>query len=301
MGDAQLQLVEVPGAIELTREQVGISDGGFAALELAVPDDFARPGARPQVLLANADSHALCTVAALLPGFASDEAVVAMGDPDRLFAGELPSATVHAATDVLAAEQLMETVATAGDFAVIAPHGGAIERPTDQQAAMVAADPRLDVDLWTCVGRGTDQFRRLHITSDDLSEQSFPGFRTLLEREHRCVVSFHGFNRATKPGTTTALDLIVGGQFDLDARYDLADRIRHALQPKAAFEVFVTTSCSDPFSGLSPRNAVNRLARARGIQIEQSARLRQYPEAPQLVAQAVVGALLAQDGYGNTR
>lgn len=295
MGEAQLRVVEVPGAIQLSREQVCLSEGGFTALELTVPDDFGRPGARRQVLLNDGESYALFTVAALLPGDGPGEASVAMGDPDRLFAGSAPSATVVAMTDVFAAEQLVETVTTPGDVAVIAPHGGAIERHTDEQAATVAADLRLDVDLWACLGRGTDQFRRLHITSDDISEHSFPGFRALLQREHRCAVSFHGFNRATKPGTTTALDLIVGGQFDLDRRYDLADRIRHQLPPEAAFEVYVTTSCRDPLSGLSPRNAVNRLASSRGIQIEQSGRLRRSPDAPRLVAEAVVEALLVWD------
>jgi phage replication-related protein YjqB (UPF0714/DUF867 family) len=294
MTAAQLQVADVPGAIELSREQVCLSEGGFAMLGLVVPDDFTRPGARTQVLLTNAGSHALFTVAAVLPGSGPDQAAVAMGDPDRLFAGDAPSEMVVATTDVLAEEQLVEKVTTAGDVAVIAPHGGAIERDTDDQAALVAADPRLYVDLWVCVGKGTDQFRRLHITSDDLSEQSFPGFRILLEREHRCAVSFHGFNRATKPGTTTALDVIVGGQFDLDRRYEIADRIRHALPAEAAFEVYVTTACSDPFSGLSPLNAVNRLARAGGIQIEQSGRLRQLPYAPRLVADAVADALVAR-------
>jgi phage replication-related protein YjqB (UPF0714/DUF867 family) len=217
-----------------------------------------------------------------------------MGDPDRLFAGAAPSATVSATTDVFAAGQLVETVTESGDVAVIAPHGSAIERHTDEQVAMLGADPRLEIDQWVCVGRGADQFRRLHITSDDISEHSFPGLYALLERTHRCAVSFHGFNRAIKPGTTIALDVIVGGQFDLDRRYDLADRIRHALPPEAEFEVFVTTSCGDPFSGLSPRNVVNRLAGSGGIQIEQSGRLRQFPYAPRLVAGAVAEALLVE-------
>jgi phage replication-related protein YjqB (UPF0714/DUF867 family) len=90
------------------------------------------------------------------------------------------------------------------------------------------------------------------------------------------------------------LDVIVGGQFDLDRRYDLADRIRHALPPEAEFEVFVTTSCGDPFSGLSPRNVVNRLSGSGGIQIEQSGRLRQYLDARRRVAGAVAEALLVE-------
>jgi phage replication-related protein YjqB (UPF0714/DUF867 family) len=291
VAQAQLRVVDAPGDIELAREQVALSEGGFAALELAVPADFTRPGARAQVLLSDGHSHAICTVAAVLPN--PDPAMIAMGNPDRLFAGEVPSEFVTATTDVLAAGQLVETVTPAGDVAVIAPHGGAIERYTDDQAAMVAADARLNADLWVCAGRGTDQFRRLHITSDDLSEQSFPGLRALLARTHRCAVSFHGFNRATKPGTTTALDLIVGGQFDLDGRYEIADRIRHALlTTEAKFEVYVTTSCTDPLSGLSPRNVVNRLAGGGGIQVEQSGRLRECLDARRLVALSIAEALV---------
>ena len=293
MGEAQLDLVDVPGGIELSQEQVCFSVGAFAVLGLTVPDDFNRPGARTQVLLSDRDLHAIVTVAAVLPEVGPEDAMVAMGDPDRLFAGAEPSATVSVTTDVLAAEQILETVTTSGDVAVIAPHGGAIERHTEAQASMVADDPRLDVDLWACAGRGVDQFRRLHITSDDLSEQSFPGFRALLGREHRIAVSFHGFNSATKPGTTTALDVIVGGQFDVDRRYELADRIRHALTGQQTFAVYVATACSDPFAGLSPRNMVNRLAGPGGIQIEQSSRLRQFHDGPRLVAKAVADALLA--------
>lgn len=294
MAEAQLHVVEVPGSIQLSQEHVCLSAGAFTALELTIPDDFRRPGAGRQLLLSDRDSHAIVTVAAVLPDGDLGEAAIGMGDPDRLFAGAAPSATVSATTDVFAAGQLVETVTASGDVAVIAPHGSAIERHTDEQVAMLGADPRLEIDQWVCVGRGVDQFRRLHITSDDISEHSFPGLCALLERTHRCAVSFHGFSRAIKPGTTIALDVIVGGQFDLDRRYDLADRIRHALPPEEEFEVFVTTSCGDPFSGLSPRNVVNRLASAGGIQIEQSGRLRQFPYAPRLVVGAVAEALLVE-------
>ena len=93
MGEGHLNVVEVPGAIELSREQVGLSAGGFAALDLAVPDDFTRPGARAQLLLTDGQSHAIGTVAAVLPDVGPDDAVIAMGDPDRLFADAAPSAT----------------------------------------------------------------------------------------------------------------------------------------------------------------------------------------------------------------
>ena len=88
------------------------------------------------------------------------------------------------------------------------------------------------------------------------------------------------------------MDVIVGGQLDLGRRYDVAELIRRRLPPGSALEVFVATACSDPHAGLSPKNAVNRLSQYGGLQIEQSLRLREHPEAPSLVAEAVIEALI---------
>ncbi len=294
MGEAELQVVEDLCSSRLSSEQVCLSVGGFAALDLAVPADFSRPGAQPQVMLTSNASSAAFTVAAVVPSSESASAQVALGDPDRLFREGMPTATVLATTDLFADQQLRETVTVAGDIAVIAPHGGAIERRTGDQVALLAADDRLQLDTWVCAGRGLDQSPRLHITSDEISEQSFPGFRDLLEREHSMAVSFHGFSSAVNPHTGAAVDVIIGGQFDLDGREEIADLISRRLPPDADFRVFVTTSCSDPFSGLSPANVVNRLARSGGVQIEQSRRLRQSVKATRLVAQAIAEALLPQ-------
>ena len=182
---AQLRVVDDSAAVDLSAEQLALSVGAFTALGLAIPDDFGRPGARPQVMLDDEATLAAFTVAAVIPGADPGEALVTMGDPDRLFAGSVPSPTVQATTDLFGARQLRESVTTSGDVAVIAPHGGGIESPTHEQVAMLAADDRLQLDTWVCAGLGVNQFRRLHITSDDMSEQSYPGFRELLEREHR--------------------------------------------------------------------------------------------------------------------
>ena len=291
MPEAILELVDDTCAIDMPAEHACLSTGGFAALGLDVPGDFSRPGARPQLLLTVGRSVAVVTVASVLTSDDPTLAMIAMGDPDRLLAGA-PTSTVLASTDLFAGGHLVESVQLSGDIAVIGPHGGAIERHTEAQVGLLAADARLHVDAWACAGKGFNQFRRLHITSDDLSERSFPGLNSLLEREHRLAVSFHGFDRATRPGTATAVDVIVGGQFNLERRYDLADQIRLRLPVDQGFEVFVTTSCGDPHAGLSPRNAVNRLADAGGIQIEQSRRLRDSPEARQQVAEAIADALL---------
>ena len=290
MGEAQLLVVPLSGGVGLSAEQASLSEAGYDALGLAVPDDFGRPGAGVQLLLTAEDSFALVTVAAVHDGNAAS---IALADPDRLVSsGPLPP-SIQATTDVFAGGHVEEEATQSGSVAVIAPHGGRMERQTEFQAGILAADAGLQVDTWVCRGRGTNQFRRLHITSDDISEQSFPGFRALLERPHRLAVSFHGFDEATAPRSNTALDVIVGGQLDLDQRYDVAELIGRKLPPGPAFEVFVATACSDPHAGLSPTNAVNRLSRYGGLQIEQSLRLRRHSDAPRLVAEAVIEALVA--------
>lgn len=289
MGEAQLVLVPLSSGVGLSLEQASLSEAGYDALDLAVPDDFGRPGAGVQLLLSVANLFALVTIAAVHPG---NVASVVLADPDRLLAGASVPPTVQATTNVFAAGHLEEKTTQSGGVALIAPHGGGMERETDSQVEILAGDTRLHVDTWVCRGKGAQQFRRLHITSDDLSEQSFPGFRALLDRPHRVAVSFHGFDTATSPRNNRALDVIVGGQLDLGRRYDVAELIRRKLPLDPAFEVFVATACSDPHAGLSPKNAVNRLSQYGGLQIEQSLRLREHPEAPSLVAEAVIEALI---------
>jgi len=289
MGEAQLLVVPLPGGVGLSVEQASLSEASYEALGMAVPDDFGRPGAGIQLLLSAEDSLALVTIAAVHEGGAAS---IALADPDRLVSnGRLPP-TLQATTNVFAGGHLEEEATQSGSVAVIAPHGGGIERETDSQVEILAGDTRLQVDTWVCRGKGTQQFRRLHITSDDLSEQSFPGFRALLDRPHQLAVSFHGFDAATSPRNDRALDVIVGGQLDLGRRYDVAELIRRKLPLDPTFEVFVATECGDPHAGLSPKNAVNRLSQYGGLQIEQSIRLREHPQAPSLVAEAVIDALI---------
>ena len=289
MGEAQLLLVPMSGGGGLSAEQASLTEAGFEALGLAVPDDFGRPGARVQLLLSADNSFGLVSIAAVISGSAAS---IALANPDRLRSGTSAPATVQATTNLFAAGHLEEKTTQSGSVAVIAPHGGGIERETESQVELLAGDSRLQVDTWVCRGKGAQQFRRLHISSDDLSERSFPGFRELLDRPHRLAVSFHGFDAATSPRDNRALDVIVGGQFDLGERYDVAELIRRRLPLDAAFEVFVATECGDPHAGLSPKNAVNRLSQYGGLQIEQSRRLRQHPAAPSLVAGAVIEALI---------
>ena len=84
---AQLRVVEDVCAVRLSDEGVCLSASAFAALELAVPADFSRPGARPQVMLNSGAAFAAFTVTAVLRDGGSNEPQVALGDPDRLFGG----------------------------------------------------------------------------------------------------------------------------------------------------------------------------------------------------------------------
>ena len=150
MGEAQLLVVPLSGGVGLSAEQASLSEAGYDALGMAVPDDFGRPGAGIQVLLSAEDSFALVTIAAVHNGSAAS---IALADPDRLVSGGHLPPTVQATTDVVAGGHLEEEATRSGSVAVIAPHGGGIERQTDFQAGILAADTRLQVDTWVCRGR----------------------------------------------------------------------------------------------------------------------------------------------------
>ena len=90
----------------------------------------------------------------------------------------------------------------AGDqsyFVVIAPHGGMIEKPTDEQAAAVISQLRtagFPASMWVCKGFGDatkGASDRWHITSDDIHPASFPLLGSLMSRRFFYGVAFHGF------------------------------------------------------------------------------------------------------------
>jgi phage replication-related protein YjqB (UPF0714/DUF867 family) len=167
-------------------------------------------------------------------------------------------------------------------FIVIAPHGGDIERRTDDQAVCVIG--RLydkAVSGWICRGwyLGGGAFRHWHITSTDLHEASFPKLARVLGRPFRFAVAFHGFD-------------------DEDIRHDILlggiapDRLK--LEIKAALEAAVPslavhiTRPDEKFGGDSRQNVVNRLAAGgAGIQLEQKPHVRD--DHARAVADAVAG------------
>ena len=289
MGSAFLNIVEGPD-IDDAGEQVTFGAQSFAALGLPVPPDFDAPGSRRQILIDVGDGAVMFTVAAVNGA----ELDVQMGAAalTRLHLETPPAASAHVTTNVLSSGELVETtmLRPGADVAVVAPHGGFIERATDTQARRVSTDERLLASVWICRGRAGDAFRRWHITSDDLSEQSFPGLQALLATRHDYAVSFHGFD------AHDGLDVIIGGRVDRTIKERVQQRLEPGLssllgRPAA---VLLATSTSDPFPGLALDNVVNRLAQSGGLQIEQAAVVRSTLAAPELIADVVIDVLTEQ-------
>jgi phage replication-related protein YjqB (UPF0714/DUF867 family) len=153
---------------------------------------------------------------------------------------------------------------------VIAPHGGNIEKYTDEQAEHVGQKLSPEyVSEWICKGfkKGGGAFDRWHITSTDISEESFPKLKTIMRRHFEYSVAFHGWGHksicigGTMPDyvkeqiKTAIVDVVSDSGIEVDTDYE--------------------HTCPDDFNGSSLENIVNRLS-AKGLQIEQSEKARQY-------------------------
>jgi phage replication-related protein YjqB (UPF0714/DUF867 family) len=270
-------------------EQVALGIDAFALLELPVPPDFDAPGSRRQILVDAGGGVVAYTVAAA----SGSGAIVQMGNAalGRLLMDEPPRSPVAVTADILGRCELVETTVlrSCANVAVIAPHGGSIERATDAQAERVAADGRFRADSWICQGPGPGAFRRWHITSDDLSEASFGGLRALLSTPRDLAVSFHGFSDIGD------VDVIVGGLLDEELRRPVRDELERRLTVvlERPAIVLLAISTHDPHPGLAPDNVVNRLATLGGLQIEQGLALRSTRNAPEVVAEVVSDELAA--------
>nr|GLK36501.1 hypothetical protein GCM10017611_33580 [Rhodococcus wratislaviensis] len=147
---------------------------------------------------------------------------------------------------------------------VLAPHGGAIETRTDQQAEQVVGSlGSCDSTLWACKGWRPvgNAYRAWHISSSDLSVHSFPLLRSLSARRFQWALSFHGYR---------GNDVLIGGLAPARRKSDVRDAIVKALDGSG-----ICVRVAEPgerHSGESPSNLVNRLTidAAGGIQIEQS-------------------------------
>jgi phage replication-related protein YjqB (UPF0714/DUF867 family) len=167
-------------------------------------------------------------------------------------------------------------------FIVIAPHGGDIEKHTDDQAMCVLAGLHdRAVSGWLCRGwyLGGGAFRHWHITASDLHEASFPRLARVIGRRFRFAVAFHGFD-----DDDIEHDVLVGGI----APDHLKLEVKAAIEAKVPSLRVHITQPDDKFGGDSKRNIVNRLAAGgAGIQIEQKIHVR--TRHGRAVAEAVVG------------
>jgi phage replication-related protein YjqB (UPF0714/DUF867 family) len=145
---------------------------------------------------------------------------------------------------------------------VIAPHGGDIEEYTDEQAEHIGKQLSSKcVSVWVCKGfkEHGGALDRWHITSTDISEESFPKLKTVFGRCFEYAVAFHGMKRDS---------ICIGGTIP----DPLKQEIKEAIEKAVSFKIKVATEgdgCPPNFNGNNPNNIVNRLGTI-GVQIEQS-------------------------------
>ncbi|MFO7565995.1 MAG: poly-gamma-glutamate hydrolase family protein [Enhygromyxa sp.] len=150
---------------------------------------------------------------------------------------------------------------------VLAPHGGAIELRTDQQAEHLTQ--LLGASSWICKGwrQGGGAFDAWHVPSTFLHPDSFPGLAAIAKRGFAYAVSFHGI-----AGTTGGV--LVGGGASLELKQQVALAIRKAIGD-TTIPVGIA-SPTDVYDGDAETNVVNWLTAEGhgGIQIEQDRRVR---------------------------
>lgn len=159
--------------------------------------------------------------------------------------------------------------------AIVAPHGGAIERATSDIARALAGERH---NLYLFEGRlPALNHERLHLTSHRFDE---PGCLALLARCER-VLTVHGCNHDDPdPG------VLLGGR-DTELGEQLAAALRAA--------GLAVLTRGHRFAGTHPDNICNRGRRRAGVQLELTGRLRGGPRQADFVA-AVRGVLAGYDG-----
>ena len=179
-------------------------------------------------------------------------------------------------------------------LAVLAPHGGRIEVGTDDQARAVYGlleSEAKQVRAWIARGfNPTGAHRCWHITSSEISEQSFPRLGSLFDSgasrgSFAHAVAFHGQN------DTEAI--VIGGGLPRDEAHtalkmDLRSRVHDALRAVMDNPPPVEVRRSGPLAGAQRRNIVNRVTpRGNGIQLEQPAGVRNDEQQREAIARAV--------------
>jgi phage replication-related protein YjqB (UPF0714/DUF867 family) len=186
---------------------------------------------------------------------------------DGMVDSQVPNPTLTE-DDAEAASEFIERLEDNGrqdGLIAIAPHGGDIERHTDQQAERVAS--RLAVSSWRCKGwnQSGGAFDSWHITSTDIHEASFPRLNSVISRGFTHAVAFHGFNNP---------EILIGGTAPATLKQEIKTAIEAAI---AGSGINVRIAQPDEgFGGDDPRNIVNRLTKGgrNGVQIEQSLQAR---------------------------
>lgn len=155
--------------------------------------------------------------------------------------------------------------------AVIAPHGGAIEKHTSEIARAIAGE---DFNLYMFEGiRLSENYQMLHLTSHRFDE---PRCLELLSNcDH--VVAIHGCRGETQQA-------LVGG---LDA--DLKARVAQSIEAQG----IKTLVEGHPFPAVHSRNICNRGRRGVGVQVEMTIPLARSQGAREALCAAIRSALLA--------
>ena len=181
-------------------------------------------------------------------------------------------------------------------LAILAPHGGRIERGTDLQADSVyTALERQAKPVRAWIARGFNPagaHKCWHITSSEISEHSFPKLgsffaSTTARGPYAHAVAFHGHDDSPV--------VVVGGGLPRNDEHtalktELSSRIRIALEAVVDPPPVVEVGLRGPLAGTQRKNIVNRVTvRGNGIQIEQPAAVRDDEAQREAVARAVAG------------
>ncbi|HYY39988.1 MAG TPA: poly-gamma-glutamate hydrolase family protein, partial [Nitrososphaera sp.] len=153
------------------------------------------------------------------------------------------------------------------ELVVIAPHGGDLEEHTDEQAEHVAEQlSSKRVSVWMCKGfkKGGGAFDRWHITSTDISQESFPKLKTIYGRHFKYAIAFHGWGGDS---------ICIGGSEPNPDNPDcqkeeisLKEEIKCAIEKVVPGSIDVVLGgagdkgCPENFNGDNSENIVNRLA-----------------------------------------
>jgi phage replication-related protein YjqB (UPF0714/DUF867 family) len=186
-------------------------------------------------------------------------------------------------TEARIQSEFVERVADDGlheGFICIAPHGGHIDLKTDFQADRVHK-AMVGTSMWMCKGftEGGGAFRQWHTTSNDISPNSFPELKKIVnsKRKFKHCVAFHGMAEG---------GVLIGGLGPESLKLQLQRVIREKID-NDSIPVRLAT-WNDCCNGLSNRNIVNWLTKGGlgGIQIEQDRKVRH--KYWQCVADAVI-------------